>query len=118
MERNDSLQDLVGNLWKLGRTPSEAEFQLLTGLETESPLAGAGMHRVASIDILRKMLLNQQAAQALSHAQAAATATAAELPGSGSGSVSAPHAVGLASGALRQEPAAACTVFLTVSMPR
>lgn len=77
---------LPGNIWKLGRTPSEAEFQLLSGagLETESPMAAAGgnplgaslgMHRVASIDILRKMLLNQHTA--LTQAQAAATVTAA-----------------------------------------
>lgn len=76
-----------GNLWKIGRTPSEAEFQLLSGasLETESPMAAAGgnplgaaslgMRRVASIDILRRMLLNQH--NVLTQAQSAATATAA-----------------------------------------
>ena len=107
MERTDSLQDLVGNLWRLGRTPSEAEFQLLTGFETESPLAGgaAGMHRVASIDILRKMLLTQQAAQALSAAHQNASASAVDAPASGSqgaSGASAPqiaHPVGVPSGA-------------------
>ena len=27
MERTASVEDMVGNLWKLGRTPSQAEFE-------------------------------------------------------------------------------------------
>ena len=91
MERTDSLQDLVGNLWRLGRTPSEAEFtQFLAaggaaaqqGGEGDSPHA-LGMHRVASIDLLRKMILNQQAV--MSQAQAAQAASAELAAASGLG---------------------------------
>ena len=27
MERTASVEDMVGNLWRLGRTPSQAEFE-------------------------------------------------------------------------------------------
>lgn len=108
LPRNDSLDNLVGNIWKLGRTPSESEFAFLTGASLdESPMASGGgagnplgaslgMHRVASIDILRKMLLNQHTA--LTQAQAAATVTAAAEvlagppPGSLGGGTQAPVA--------------------------
>jgi hypothetical protein len=96
LPRPQSVEDLVGGLWKLGRTPSEAEFtQFLSasgahqaggaGQGDTPTMAGAaaaatlGMHRVASIDLLRKMILNQQAV--MSQAQAAASASVAEHAG-------------------------------------
>lgn len=60
--------------------------------------ASLGMHRVASIDILRKMLLTQHTA--LTQSQAAATVTAAaEVLGAGA-TIAAPVAVPVASVAL------------------
>ena len=89
MERTASVEDMVGNLWRLGRTPSQAEFeqfftniaqvgsqQNLAAVAAQAQAAGAsngggagapaadggpaaGIPRVASIDLLRKMIMNQ-----------------------------------------------------------
>lgn len=82
MERTASVEDMVGNLWKLGRTPSQAEFEQffsnIAQVGSQQNLAAAaqaaatanngatngdagvaGIPRVASIDLLRKMMMNQ-----------------------------------------------------------
>jgi len=83
LERTASVEDMVGNLWRLGRTPSQAEFeqffsniaqagsqQNLTAAAqaaataNQGAEAGAeaapGIPRVASIVLLRKMMMNHQ----------------------------------------------------------
>jgi hypothetical protein len=80
---------MVGNLWRLGRTPSQAEFEMffsnIANVGSQQNLAAAtmaqaqagfptaatalgeatnaegGIPRVASIDFLRKLIMNQQA---------------------------------------------------------
>lgn len=54
---------------RLGRSPSEAEFaQFLSAGAAAAGMEGGGegnplgMHRVASIDLLRRLIMNQQAA--------------------------------------------------------
>ena len=82
MERTASVEDMVGNLWKLGRTPSQAEFEQffsnIAQVGSQQNLAAAaqaaatanngatngdagvaGIPRVASIDLLRKTMMNQ-----------------------------------------------------------
>lgn len=89
MERTASVEDMVGNLWRLGRTPSQAEFekffsniaqvgsqQNLAAMAAQAQQAAGvaasasgaavdeggnatGIPRVASIDLLRKMMMNQ-----------------------------------------------------------
>ena len=84
LPRNASVEELALSMFgagaagfRLGRTPSEAEFtQFLSagGLAPggDGDMPGAGMHRVASIDLLRRMVLSQQAA--ISQAAAAGDA--------------------------------------------
>jgi len=69
------MEDLVTGLFgptasfsRLGRSPSEAEFAQFLSLGA-LPDGGAeggnmGLHRVASIDMLRRLIMNQQAAMA------------------------------------------------------
>ena len=112
LTRPQSVEDLVGGLWKLGRTPSEAEFtQFLAaggaagggagGPDGESPTmqAAMGLHRVASIDLLRKMILNQQAA--MTQAQAVVNAEQAQALAAASGLAGVPLAGASASPRLR-----------------
>lgn len=97
IERTASVEDMVGNLWRLGRTPSQAEFeqffsniaqvgshQNLAAVAAQAQAAGVanggvvggvsgedlsnaagsmGIPRVASIDLLRKMIMNQPGMQ-------------------------------------------------------
>lgn len=84
LPRNASVEELALSMFgagaagfRLGRTPSEAEFtQFLSagGLAPggDGDMPGGGMHRVASIDLLRRMVLSQQAA--ISQAAAAGDA--------------------------------------------
>ena len=84
MERTASVEDMVGNLWRLGRTPSQAEFEQFfsniaqvgsqQNLAAQAAAAQAaqaaqpetngtdatGIPRVASIDLLRKMIMQGQ----------------------------------------------------------
>ena len=82
LERTASVEDMVGNLWRLGRTPSQAEFEQFfsniaqagsqhlrraaqaAATANQGAEAGAeaapGIPRVASIDLLRKMTMNHQ----------------------------------------------------------
>ena len=83
MERTASVEDMVGNLWRRGRTPSQAEFEQffsnIAQAGSQQNLAAAaqaaatasrapkparkrlaGIPRVASIDLLRKMMMNHQ----------------------------------------------------------
>ena len=84
MERTASVEDMVGNLWQLGRTPSQAEFEQFfsniaqvgsqQNLAAQAAAAQAaqaaqpetngtdatGIPRVASIDLLRKMIMQGQ----------------------------------------------------------
>ena len=84
LERTASVEDMVGNLWRLGRTPSQAEFEQFfsniaqagsqqnlaaaaqaaatanQGAEAGDAEAAPGIPRVASIDLLRKMMMNHQ----------------------------------------------------------
>lgn len=100
MERTASVEDMVGNLWRLGRTPSQAEFEQFfsniaqvgsqqnlaaaaqaaatanKGADTgDAAAAAAGIPRVASIDLLRKMMMNQAAGVG-----AAGSPTASPIP--------------------------------------
>ena len=82
LERTASVEDMVGNLWRLGRTPSQAEFEQffsnIAQVGSQQNLAAAahaaatpnmgaeagaeaapGIPRVASIDLLRKMMNHQ-----------------------------------------------------------
>jgi len=86
LPRNASVEELALSMFgagaanfRLGRTPSEAEFsQFLSANGLVAPpgeggdVQGAGMHRVASIDLLRRMVLSQQAAISQAAAGAAA----------------------------------------------
>ena len=61
------MEDLVTGLFgptasfsRLGRSPSEAEFAAFLSMGALPEGEGAGLHRVASIDLLRRMILNQQ----------------------------------------------------------
>ena len=76
--------------FRLGRSPSEAEFTAFLNsgamsVEGESP--SMGMHRVASIDMLRRLIMTQQAVMAsaeggvVSHEAQHALAAAAGLGG-------------------------------------
>jgi len=86
MERTASVEDMVGNLWRLGRTPSQAEFETFfsniaqvgsqgnlmaqaaaaQAAQAAQPetngtdAAASGIPRVASIDLLRKMIMQGQ----------------------------------------------------------
>ena len=77
MERTASVEDMVGNLWRLGRTPSQAEFEQffsnIAQVGSQQNLAAqaaaqpetngtdaTGIPRVASIDLLRKMIMQGQ----------------------------------------------------------
>ena len=72
MARPASMEDLVTGLFgptasfsRLGRSPSEAEFaQFLSMGQLAEGEGNLGMHRVASIDLLRRLIMNQQAAMA------------------------------------------------------
>ena len=85
IERTASVEDMVGNLWKLGRTPSQAEFEQFFsniaqvgsqqnlaamaqaaqaangGTMPADAVAATGMPRVASLDLLRKLMAQQPA---------------------------------------------------------
>mmetsp|Transcript_38426 Transcript_38426/g.53338 ORF Transcript_38426/g.53338 Transcript_38426/m.53338 type:complete len:269 (+) Transcript_38426:183-989(+) len=67
LERVLSLDDIVGNLWKLGRTPSEDEFQKflvengLDGEEISDGLQVSSIPRVASLDLFRDLVLKNSA---------------------------------------------------------
>jgi len=74
MDRKHSVEDIVGGLWKLGRTDSEQQFQeFLSRIPSTSLMpneyggqeapygavegGGGGLNRVASIDFLRRLIM-------------------------------------------------------------
>jgi hypothetical protein len=100
--RNASVEELALSMFgagaagfRLGRTPSEAEFSQFLSAGGLAPggdgdMPGGGMHRVASIDLLRRMVMSQQAAISQAAAAGEAHGDAGHTP----------VATGLAGGAL------------------
>lgn len=74
MDRKNSVEDIVGGLWRLGRTDSEQQFQdFLSRIPSTSAMppdfgvqegtymggeGNIGLNRVASIDLLRRLIMS------------------------------------------------------------